>query len=766
MRKLCISVSLALACSISVAAQSKLDARGQVAVAHYNQVMLHPDAQIVEPGELPFKLDPNSRSEAYGTVIILPAEGVTAEDIEAYGFEIKYEIGDQYIASASIADIDALAKSDLVKAMTFGGKAKTYLDVARDVTGVTAIHNGDDGLPHAFTGKGVIAGIFDTGCDPNHIAFRGDDTENPRVKRVWHFGSNDGSYTTYDTPRLISGFTTDNNADFHGTHTLGCMAGSFNGRAGKVAMFNGDYTTTSAVIRNPFYGTAPGSDIALACGSLYDPNIIGAVKNCVDYAKSVGKPVVINLSIGTNIGSHDGRDQTARALEELGKEAIICIAAGNEGSDNNTIVAPLTADKSQFKTLLNAQGGAAMTGSIDIWASDNQPLKITPIIYDIETKEIIFSYPTDGDVPLTYITSSYYTVPEYLHFEEFDKAFKRSSITIRGGVNEANNRYNYFISYALDNNTYSNKNGNLVFGFIAEGVAGQRVDVTNVSNYCRLSDFGLEDFTNGTSDLSISSMGCSDKLLTVGAWNTREHWGVISNSTYGYRYVDEDPSKGSMLPKGQLASYSSYGQTYDGRNYPLVCAPGSGIISAVNTHYFTNAKGDYKGSDRNACASYTEGETTYIWDASQGTSMATPIVAGAIATWLEANPTLTTEDVVNIIKETSDKDQYTSIHPERWGYGKFNALAGLKKVLALGAVNDVIADNSSKLLVTAAGENAWEVFLPGADAITAKLYSTSGAVVAQAESNSDNLTINGSHLTSGVYILNVNGAHSQRVLVK
>ena len=47
---------------------------------------------------------------------------------------------------------------------------------------------------------------------------------------------------------------------------------------------------------------------------------------------------------------------------------------------------------------------------------------------------------------------------------------------------------------------------------------------------------------------------------------------------------------------------------------------------------------------------------TYYWHQSLGTSMATPVVAGAIALWLEANPSLTYKDVVRIIKETAVKD--------------------------------------------------------------------------------------------------------------
>lgn len=73
MNKLYISLSLALACSLSATAQSKLDAQSQIAISHYNQQMAAAvtGETIVEASDMPFRFEPASRSEAVGTVIIL-----------------------------------------------------------------------------------------------------------------------------------------------------------------------------------------------------------------------------------------------------------------------------------------------------------------------------------------------------------------------------------------------------------------------------------------------------------------------------------------------------------------------------------------------------------------------------------------------------------------------------------------------------------------------------------------------------------------------
>jgi hypothetical protein len=70
----------------------------------------------------------------------------------------------------------------------------------------------------------------------------------------------------------------------------------------------------------------------LCAGDLYEENITLAAENVAQRAKAAGKPCVFNLSVGSVIGPHDGTDAYNRYMSELGKEMIICIAAGNDGN--------------------------------------------------------------------------------------------------------------------------------------------------------------------------------------------------------------------------------------------------------------------------------------------------------------------------------------------------------------------------------------------------------------------------------------------------
>ena len=87
-------------------------------------------------------------------------------------------------------------------------------------------------------------------------------------------------------------------------------------------------------------------------------------------------------------------------------------------------------------------------------------------------------------------------------------------------------------------------------------------------------------------------------------------------------------------------------------------------------------------------------ETNY-WMEMSGTSMSSPFVAGVLALWLEAVPTLTMDRVKEIIRKTATHDEFTAKDPDKWGMGKINALAGLKEILGTGSVNTVEADDAA-----------------------------------------------------------------------
>ena len=68
------------------------------------------------------------------------------------------------------------------------------------------------------------------------------------------------------------------------------------------------------------------------------------------------------------------------------------------------------------------------------------------------------------------------------------------------------------------------------------------------------------------------------------------------------------------------------------------------------------------------------GALTDYWGELQGTSMACPFVTGTVGLWLQADPALTFDQVLETINKSSVAQ--TTV-PERWGAGKIDALAGI-----------------------------------------------------------------------------------------
>ncbi len=759
----------ALAIFLTANAENKFDAKGEIIAGQYLQFIKDPAKPLMLVDNIPFSTDIASRSEATASVAIILADGATASQIEDLGFSISAATKSVVVAEGPMSAIIDLADSDLVKSVSFVENFDQLLDYARQFTGVSTIHEGGDGLPQAYTGKGVITGIFDSGFYPDHYNFKDEDGV-CRITNFWNYTKSDGSAVThYDSPEKVVTINqgtdnegTDSNSSSHGTHTLGCMAGYCYPNVKSMIIY--DQRTDQKEVINalkypkgkqvPFYGMAKESEIVAAAGSLTNLNMMGGLQKISEYIHDSGKPGVINLSIGSVIGPKDGSDAFTLFLDEIAESIPVFVAAGNDGDSNCSLTGEA------YNTFIaTSNSSEAFTGIIDIWGSDSQSFDVSAVVYDTDENKVLFTCPLGLSKGNTILgTSNYSNVT--VTSEYFEDAFSSSYIIVNPKKLDTNNRYNLYLQYSLTCNKLTNSDGHLVLGLVVKGNEGQHIDLAHraTKGSGELSSLGVSGWSDGSSDISINSMACGHNTIAVGAWNTRNQWGILPNSIYWYSQTPEIYGLGL----DDVAGFSSYGTLCDGRRKPDLSAPGTGIIASVSTP-------GQKSLDSGTfpCAKYTLSTREDMWGIMQGTSMATPIVAGAVALWLEADPTLTPAEVREIAMSTCTTDQFTaSGNPLRWGAGKFNALEGLKKVLGSTGINDITADAGDKLMVTPMGDRCWAVTLNGAKSVNARLINIAGQTVASTSAEGEQATIDASALPTGIYILNVNGQHSSRIAVK
>lgn len=769
MKKNYIAIALALAAGVPAGfAYSKFDAAGNMVVDQYKAMVENPGAKYAPLSSLPFNLDVRSRSDVDATLFITLNPGYDSSALEAYGLEVLSVIDDIVIVRGAMTDVLEAVDSDAVRCAEFDRLARPMLDRAREATGMDKVQAGT-GLPQAYDGTGVIAGLYDTGLDPNHPNFKKDGKT--RLTALWHFGSNNGSNTAYLTAKDIEGFTTDKSSQTHATHVLGCMAGSYNG-LGVQAELN--YLNGGVSLVNdkpiPFYGMAPGSTIAASCGELYDSNITRGVQNILDLAAQKDMPVVVNLSLGLFTGPSDGTDAICRTLTRYAQQGIICVAAGNDGDLRASLMKNFTATDNEMKsfpTMTNPASRNVNQGSVTVWSYDQTPVICKFVVYDTNTNTTLYSLDVDGssESSITLSTSEMTGV----HDAAFDRAFAAgSTVRISRSYNKASGgRYNCVATYDLTNNGSTNASGLLALGVIVQGQDGKRA-IMSVTGGTELypNEFTSRNATgwsNGTNDYTLSYMAAAQDIVPVGSWNTRDAWGTttpLGVSGYfsgGGRYPAVDIAEGYW--PGEISGFSSCGVTLDGRSCPIIAAPGCGIISSVSS--FASVTGQ--------TAQLTQDGKTYKWEAQQGTSMACPVTAGSIAAWLQANPDLTSQQVIDIIKRTAtvDADVEETGNPIQWGAGKLNSYEGLKAALALAGIKGVsVGSGADKVIVQPTGDRRWEVFAAGADAVDVEVYNLSGLRVAAVSAKGDTAVFDAEGLAAGIYLLRANGGKAERIAVR
>lgn len=637
-----------------------------------------------------------------------------AEFITAEGYHAE-TAGDQFImANIPAHFIPTLAAEEGVLYINQSRQARPLMNHVRTETGVAKVQAGT-GLDTPYDGTGVIIGVIDQGFEFKHIAFTG------RSKR-WGSSQSGGGLST-SVPKFLD----PNDQVGHATHVA------------NIAMGN-------KIEGSDYYGIATGAEL-LPMMSNFESAVVPVQFAAIQrYAANEGKPFVVNMSFGSNLGPHDGTSAFDQTIDKLlGKGAIAVGAMGNSGGNRIHASYTFTADdeKAYFylKPDVNNQDGIALT---QVWGTDTdgkESLSIKPVI--IYNNKVY--YPTDQQLGSNY------------NYEKGIDAYNnRQFCTLGIQINE-------LAKQVTGNKTLVS--GNAILCWEITGKAGKTVHAwSDTDSYLCTFERISKSITNddgtrtpitsiqGNDNYIVGEAGASvPNSIAVASYNAATNFTSIDGGMYSYA--------SSIGETGGLSKFSSKGpslSTID-PNKPTVAAPGGCITSA-----FSKRSKEFTNMASSRVQKIESNGNSFYYGVMNGTSMACPVVTGIVALWLQANPDLTPADVKAIIKKTARHDSYTGRNTEwnnSWGYGKIDAYNGLKEaILMRTAINETY--NTTTPITMQKDDDSWKVLFNNDESYAdLRIVSMNGQVVESrhitAPRHGDEQIISLQGMAPGVYLFQV-----------
>lgn len=589
---------------------------------------------------LPCPLQGKEREALFTPRIVKVVNETEADSLKDAGVEILRRRGDILLclfpnAATRSGNNAARHKRTIVPTLDV---AKTYFDAASVQNGAAA------GTP--YTGKGVVVGLCDIGIDPLHPTFL-DSVGKSRIKRVVQYVESEGIRCQLDGDEDYLRWKTDDPDMYHATHVCGILAG---GGAG-----------------TPYSGIAPDAEIVATVSTLTEVGLLAGVEDIIDYAQDAGKPAVINISVGSYTGPHDGSSLFSQYLDMCAEDAVIVLSSGNEGNARNTLVSDFTDKRKEISFRIGSADWTQfrMYGLTDIWSGSASPLSVSVGVYDADTKETawIDTISMVGGETVTYTWEGVGSETEEWPFE--------GELAAEGGVDPENGRYRVALGYEFLSPQPSTDGSWARYELAVKvsGAPGEELEVYADGTYSRL--MGLSGNPAPSTERTVSDLACGFNVVSVGMYGNRDS---VPRSHPEVFQDDEVYQESTGYQSGATVIYSSYGSLRDGRVLPLTVAPGATLMSAASRwfHEFYPMHPHLRLGDT-------------VWFDESGTSMSSPYVAGYIATWLEAIPTLTSADVRRIIAESNRIDIPDPDDPHN-GCGYFDPARGLRLALEQAGV--------------------------------------------------------------------------------
>lgn len=626
----------------SWASLTKLDPRARIALYE------------VQSGASADKLAERRASvNAEGDLDVFIEGTVTQTELELAGATVRTALPGIFTAFIPAASVEAVAALSGVRAIRGSAPVELELDMSVPTTNANTMRGAGPNFT-GLNGQNVLVGDVDSGIDYGNSDFQ-DALGNSRLVSVWDqtvvgvFPAGFGYGNECTNAQLTGGTCTQTDPSAnggHGSHVMGIAAG------------DGSQSTSPFL----YAGMAPRADLCMVKTNFQTTGILDGVNYIFGRATALGKNCVVNLSLGSHFGPHDGNSPFEAGLSALsGPGRVIVKSSGNERSTTNIRHAAINAAAPGTNITMAVTGSAAgRVLAIDGYYEVSEQINV-----QITTP----GGTVIGPIPFGGVNAAYPGA-----------ATPNGTVYLENGfaVTSTNAREVYIEIAA----TGATSNGTWTIRFIPVvlGATSGRVDLWRFFNSAGIAgNFVLGAANN---QMLVSEPGNAVALITTGAWVTRQNWiactGIVS--TFG-----------GTPPPGPLASFSSMGPTRDGRLKPDITAPGLPVLSSRSFDYPNNCPAAGASALANDGANHI---------ANAGTSMAAPHTSGAVALLMQKFGAITPAFAKTYFTANAVVDVNTGVVPNNdWGNGK----------LRLGDLVDpavtVVAPNGGETVVIATNAN-------------------------------------------------------------